>query len=147
MCRVLEVLEGPSEPDSRRGRAGGGAIEQVECQTCWMVGQVDEVILPPEASWSRPRKVARRSNPARLLKYGPPGLGLRSAHGYGCADACHNPFKVLDQEEDFDIDEVEEEPVNEVVDVTIDSGAGRNVCRKGKKVPGKCIPLKKKGPR
>ena len=23
-CRVLEVLEGPSEPDSRRGRAGGG---------------------------------------------------------------------------------------------------------------------------
>ena len=81
------------------------AIEQVECQTCWMVGQVDEVKPPPEASWSRPRKVARRSNPARLLKYGPPGLGLRSAHGCGCADVCHNPFKVLDQEEDFDIDE------------------------------------------
>ena len=88
--------------------------------------------------------MARRSNPARLLKYGPPGLGLRSAHGYGCADVCHNPFKVLDQEEDFDIDEVEEEPVNEVVDVTIDSGAGRNVWPKGKKVPGKFMPLKKK---
>ena len=43
---------------------------------------------------------------ARLLKYGPPGLGLRSAHGCGCKDVCHNPFKVLDQEEDFDIDEV-----------------------------------------
>ena len=120
------------------------AIEQVECQTCWMVGQVDEVTPPPEASWSRPRKVARRSDPALLLKYGPPGLGLRSAHGSGCADVCHNLFKVLDQEEDFDIGEVEEEPVNEVVDVTIDSGAGRNVWPKGKKVPGKFMPLKKK---
>ena len=120
------------------------AIEQVECQTCWMVGQVDEVIPLPEASWSRPRKVACRSNPAQLLEYGPPGLGLRSTHGYGCSDVCHNPFKVLDQEEDFDIDEVEEEPVSEVVDVTIDSGAGRNVWPKGKKVPGKFMPLKKK---
>ena len=26
------------------------AIEQVECQTCWMVGQVDEVVPLPEAS-------------------------------------------------------------------------------------------------
>ena len=65
-----------------------------------MVGQVGEVVPHPEASGSRPRNVARRSNPARLLKYGLPGLGLRSAHGYGCADVCHNPFKVLDQEED-----------------------------------------------
>ena len=56
---------------------------------------------PPEASWSRPRKVACRSNPARLLKYGPPGLGLRSTHGYGCSDVCHYPFKVLDQEDGF----------------------------------------------
>ena len=112
------------------------ATEQVECQTCWMVGQVDEVAPPPEASWSTPRKVAGSSNPARLLKYGPPGLGLRSAHGHGCTDVCHNRFKVLDQEEDFDIDEVEEESVNEVVDVTIDSGAGRNVWPKGKKVRG-----------
>ena len=80
--------------------------------------------------------MARRSNPARLLKYGPPGLGLRSAHGHGCADVCHNTFKVLDQEEDFDIDEVEEEPVSEVVDVTIDSGAGRNVWPKGRKFWG-----------
>ena len=84
--------------------------------------------------------MARRSNPARLLKHGPPGLGLRSAHGYGCANVCHNPFKVLDQEEDFDVDEVEEEPVNEVVDVTIDSGAGRNVWPKEKKVLGKFMP-------
>ena len=88
---------------------------------------MDEVILLPEALWSRPRKVARRSHFARLLKYGPPGLGLRSAHGYGYADVCHHLFKVLGQEEDFDFDEVEEETVNEVVDVTIDSGAGRNV--------------------
>ena len=117
-------------------------IEQVECQTCWMVGQVDEVKPPPEASWSRPRKVAGRSNPAWLLKYGPPGLGLRSAHGYGCADVCRNPFKVLDQDEDFDIDEVEEESVNEVVDVTIDSGAGRNMWPKWWKV--QFMPLKKK---
>ena len=58
---------------------------------------------------------------------------------------CHNPFKVLDQEEDFDIDEVEEEPVNEVVDVTIDSGAGRNVWPKGKKVPGKFMPFEEEG--
>ena len=34
------------------------AIEQVECQMCWMVGQVDEVVPLPEASWSRPRKLA-----------------------------------------------------------------------------------------
>ena len=120
------------------------AIQQFQCQTCWMVGQVDEVVPPPEASWSRPRKVAGRSNPARLLKYGLPGLGLRSAHGHGCTDVCHNPFKVLDQEEDVDIDEVEEESVNEVVEVTIDSGAGRNVWPKEKKVPGKFMPLKKK---
>ena len=34
--------------------------------------------------------------------------------------------------------------MNEVVDVTIDSGAGRNVWPKGKKVPGKLMQLKKK---
>ena len=34
--------------------------------------------------------------------------------------------------------------MNEVVDVTIDSGAGRNVWPKGQKVPGKLMPLKKK---
>ena len=34
--------------------------------------------------------------------------------------------------------------MNEVVAVTIDSGAGRNVWPKGKKVPGKLMPLKKK---
>ena len=26
------------------------AIEQVKCQTCWMVVQVDEVVHPPDAS-------------------------------------------------------------------------------------------------
>ena len=113
------------------------AIEQVECQTCWMVGQVDEVVPHPEASWSRPRKLAGPH-------FAPPGLGLRAAHGRGCTDACCNHFKVLDEEEDCDINEVKEEPVNEVVDVTIDSGAGRNVWPKGKKVPGKLMPLKKK---
>ena len=113
------------------------AIEQVECQTCWMVGQVDEVVHHPEASWSRPRKLAGPN-------FAPPGLGLRAAHGHGCTDACCNHFKVLAEEEDCDINEVKEEPVNEVVDVTIDSGAGRNVWPKGKKVPGKLMPLKKK---
>ena len=54
-------------------------------------------------------------------------------------------FQALDQEEDFHIDEVEEEAVNEVVDVTIDSGAGRNVWPKWKKVTGKfMMSLKKK---
>ena len=119
------------------------AIEQVECQTCWMVGQVDEVVHPPDASWSRPRKLASPRR-ARWTKSGPPGLGFRAAHGHGCTAACCNQFKVLDKEEDWDINEVEEEPVNELVYVTIDSGAGRNVWPKGKKVPGKLMPLKKK---
>ena len=120
------------------------AIEQVDCQTCWMVGQVDEVVHPPDASWSRPRKLTS-PRLARWTKSGPPGLGFRAAHGHGCTAACCNPFKVLDEEEDCDINEVEEEPVNEVVDVTIDSSAGRNVWPKGKKVPGKLMPLKKEG--
>ena len=119
------------------------AIEQVECQTCWMVGQVVEVVHPPDDSWSRPRKLARPKL-ARWTKSGPPGLGFCAAHGYGCTAACYNLFKVLDEEEDCDVNEVEEEPVNEVVDVTIDSGARRNVWPKGKKVPGKLMPLKKK---
>ena len=42
------------------------------------------------------------------------------------------------------INEVEEKSVNEVVDVTIDSGAERNVWPKGEKVSGKLMPLKKK---
>ena len=58
--------------------------------------------------------------------------GFGAAHGHGCTDVCCNHFKVLDEEEDFDINEVEEESVNEVVDVTIDSGAGRNVWPKGR---------------
>ena len=71
-CRVLEVWKDHQNQIRAVDEQEEEAIEQVECQTCWMVGQVDEVIHPPEASWSRPRKVARRSNPARLLKYGPP---------------------------------------------------------------------------
>ena len=47
-----------------------------------------------------------------------------AALGHGCTDTCCNPFKVLDEEEDCDINEVEEESVDEVLDVTIDSGAG-----------------------
>ena len=80
--------------------------------------------------------MAGRSNPSRLLKYGPPGLGLRSAHGYGCADVCHNPVKVLDRKEDFDIDEVEEVSVNEVVDVTIDSTQDGTCSQKERKCRG-----------
>ena len=77
----------------------------------------------------------------RWPKSGPPGLGFRAAHGHGCTDVCCNPFKVLGKE-DCDINEVEEESVK-VVDVTIDSAAGRNVWPKEKKVPGKIMPLKK----
>ena len=119
------------------------AIEQVECQTCWMVGQVDEVVPLPEASWSRPRKLVG-PNLARWPKSGPPGLGFGAADGHGRTDVCCNPFMVLDEEKGCDINQVEEESVNEVVDVTIDSGAGRKVWPKGKKVPGKLMPLKKK---
>ena len=53
-CRVLDVLEGPSEPDSRVDEQDVEAIEQVECQTCWMVGQVDEVVLSGGGSWQLP---------------------------------------------------------------------------------------------
>ena len=96
------------------------ATEQVECQTCWRVGQADEVVPPREASWSRPRKL-EGPGLARWTKCGPARLGFRAAHGHGCTVACCHPFKVLHEEEDCDINEVKEEPVNKVVDVTIDS--------------------------
>ena len=62
---------------------------------------------------------------------------------HGCTAACCNLFKVLDEEENCVINEVEE-PVNEVVGVTIDSAPGWNVWPMGKKVFGKLMPLKKK---
>ena len=77
------------------------AIEQVECQTCWMVGQVDEVVPLPEASWSRPRKLAG-PNLGRWPKSGDlVQLMAMDARMYVAID-----FKVLDEEEDFDINEV-----------------------------------------
>ena len=48
----------------------------------------------------------------------------------------------MDEDEEVDIGEVEE--IAEVVEVTIDSGAGRNVWPKTKKTPGKLEALKKK---
>ena len=120
------------------------AIEHVECQTCWMVGQVDEVVPLPEASWSTPRKLAGLFSCAVAEIWSSSELGFGAAQGHGCTDACCNPNKVLDEEEDCDTNEVEQESVNEVVGVTIDSGAGRNLWPKGKKVSGKPMPLMKK---
>ena len=97
------------------------------------------------ARWTRLYLLQRLLGPnlARWTKSGPQGLRFRAAHGHGSTDVCCNPFKVWDEEEDCDINEVAEESVNEVVDVTIDSGAGRNVWPKGKKVPGKLMPVNK----
>ena len=77
-------------------------IEQVERQTCWMVDKVDEVALPPEASWSRPKKLASRSNLSRWPKSGRhdswPWM-------HGCV---WQPFQGFGRGVDCDIDEVEE---------------------------------------
>ena len=54
----------PKVGASTKARAPGGSqeevVEQVECQTCW-----------PEASWSRPRKLAGRAHLARWPKSSP----------------------------------------------------------------------------
>ena len=96
---MLEVLEGLSEPDSRRGRAGGGGYRTGGVSDVLDGGPGGGSYTPSRGFLVQAEEGGSRSNPARLLKYGFPGLGLRSVHGYGCTDVCHNFFKVLDQEE------------------------------------------------